>query len=66
MHAATGDRLLVKGRTTGQASHTGEIVEVQGQDGAPPYVVRWSGDGHVGLVYPGPDAVVEHRAERPS
>ena len=35
----------------------GEIVEVRGTDGGPPYVVRW-GDGHEGLVYPGDDAHV--------
>jgi hypothetical protein len=30
---------------------------VRGEDGAPPYVVRW-GDGHEGLVFPGDDAHV--------
>ena len=35
----------------------GEVLEVQGDDGAPPYLVRWS-DGHEGLTYPGPDAYV--------
>ena len=40
----------------------GEIVEVKGAGGAPPYLVRFD-DGHTGLVFPGPDAVVE-RARR--
>jgi len=36
-----------------------EIVEVKGPQGHPPYLVRFT-DGHLGLVFPGPDAVVEH------
>jgi len=57
MHANKGDRLMVEGRTVGAQPREGEIVEVRGQDGAPPYVVRWT-DGHEGLTYPGPDAHV--------
>ncbi|HEY5785440.1 MAG TPA: DUF1918 domain-containing protein [Microlunatus sp.] len=57
MHANKGDHLMVEGRKIGTQSREGEIVEVRGQDGAPPYVVRWT-DGHEGLTYPGPDAHV--------
>lgn len=57
MHANVGDRLVVEGRTVGAQRREGEVVEVRGEDGAPPYVVRWS-DGHEGLAYPGPDAHV--------
>ena len=35
------------------------LVEVHGKAGEPPYVVRFD-DGHTGLVFPGPDAVIEH------
>ena len=35
----------------------GRSTEVRGDDGGPPYVVKWS-DGHEGLVYPGADAHV--------
>jgi hypothetical protein len=38
----------------------GEVLEVRGPDGDPPYLVRWS-DGHEGLVFPGPDASVHHQ-----
>lgn len=38
---------------------TGEITEVHGANGEPPYLVRFE-DGHEGLVYPGPDSIVEH------
>jgi Domain of unknown function (DUF1918) len=59
MQAAVGDRLHVHGKVVGQAEHAGEIVEVHGSEGAPPYLVRFD-DGHTRLVFPGPDAIVEH------
>ncbi|WP_090941153.1 DUF1918 domain-containing protein [Nonomuraea jiangxiensis] len=57
MNAMVGDRLLVHGNTVGERDRGGVITEVQGLDGGPPYVVRFD-DGHTGLVFPGPDAVV--------
>jgi hypothetical protein len=57
MLAAVGDRLLVHGNTVGDPDRRGEIIEVRGADGGPPYVVRFD-DGHTGLVFPGPDAIV--------
>ena len=62
MQAAIGDRLHVHANSVGQPDKRGEIVEVKGTEGAPPYLVRFD-DGHTGLVFPGPDAVVE-RARR--
>jgi Domain of unknown function (DUF1918) len=59
MRAQVGDQLVVEGRTTDLPQQRGEVIEVRGEDGAPPYVVRWA-DGHEGLVYPGPDAHVVH------
>ncbi|MBB5806075.1 hypothetical protein F4560_005843 [Saccharothrix ecbatanensis] len=61
MHATVGDRLHVHSRAVGLDEKIGEIVEVRGSEGAPPYLVRFS-DGHEGLVYPGPDTLVEPRA----
>ncbi|GAB1508623.1 hypothetical protein JCM33774_06640 [Actinophytocola sp. KF-1] len=58
MQAAIGDRLHVHGRTVGNPDQIAEIIEVRGEDGGPPYVVRYP-DGHEGLVFPGPDCVVE-------
>jgi hypothetical protein len=58
MQAAVGDRLHVHGRHVGNADRLGEIVEVRGADGAPPYLVRYP-DGHEALVFPGPDCVIE-------
>lgn len=45
------------GNTVGERDRGGVITEVQGTDGGPPYMVRFD-DGHTGLVFPGPDAVV--------
>ncbi len=57
MHAKVGDHLVVEGRVVGSQRREGEVIEIRGPDGEPPYVVRWS-DGHEGLTYPGPDAHV--------
>lgn len=58
MQANTGDRLHVHGNTVGEPDRIGEIVEVRGEDGGPPFLVRFD-DGTEKLVFPGPDAVVE-------
>jgi hypothetical protein len=58
MQATIGDRLHVHGNSVGQPDKTGEIIEVKGTEGAPPYLVHFD-DGHTGLVFPGPDAIVE-------
>ncbi len=58
MQAAVGDRLHVHGNMVGQPDRVGEIVEVHGTGGGPPYLVRFE-DGHTGLCFPGPDAVIE-------
>lgn len=57
MQAKVGDRLVIEGKHVGDSRREGEIVEVRGADGAPPYVVTWT-DGHEGLSFPGPDAHV--------
>ncbi|MEO3754590.1 DUF1918 domain-containing protein [Streptomyces sp. B6B3] len=65
MRANVGDRLLTHGRIVGQQDREGEIVEVMGSEGEPPFRVRFT-DGHECVMSPGPDSVVEHRAERPA
>ncbi|MFI0485035.1 DUF1918 domain-containing protein [Actinomadura sp. 9N215] len=62
MNGQVGDRLLVHANVVGQADRQGEVIEVRGPDGGPPYVVRFD-DGHETLVYPGPDAVIEPKEE---
>jgi hypothetical protein len=61
MEAKVGDRLVVESNKVGQARKVGEVLEVRGANGEPPYLVRWN-DGHEGLMFPGPDAHVDHGA----
>ncbi|GAA2520137.1 DUF1918 domain-containing protein [Pilimelia columellifera subsp. columellifera] len=42
----------------GGSDRIGEIIEVRGADGTPPYRVRYP-DGHESLMFPGPDCVIE-------
>ena len=63
MQAAKGDLLIVHGRTVGNVDRRGEVIDVRGQGGQPPYLVRWEPDGHEGLVFPGPDCHIETAAK---
>jgi hypothetical protein len=63
MQATIGDHLHVHGRTVGAGDRIAEILEVRGDGGAPPYLVRFP-DGHESLIFPGPDSVVETGAHR--
>lgn len=65
MHASVGDRLIVHGAHLDDPTRDGEILEVRGENGEPPYVVRWSDTGHEGFIFPGPDATIQH-FEHPS
>ena len=60
MRAIVGDRIIVHGRRVGEPGRDGEILEVRGDQGGPPYLVRWSTDGRESLFFPGSDAVVHH------
>lgn len=60
MNADVGDRLVVHAHHLGEPERDAEILEVMGKNGLPPYRVRWSDDGHEGIVFPGSDASVEH------
>ena len=63
MNAHVGDRLRIHGRTVGEVEHCGKIMEIRERPQTEPmYLVRYDGGGEA-LVVPGPDAVVEHRAE---
>ncbi|MBI1352668.1 MAG: DUF1918 domain-containing protein [Actinomycetales bacterium] len=58
MQAKVGDRIVVHGTHVSDPERDGEILEVHGPDGGPPYLVRWSDTGHESLYFPGPGAVV--------
>jgi hypothetical protein len=59
MHAKVGETLILKSHHVGEPDRTAEILEVRGEGGTPPFLVRFD-DGHEGLVFPGSDAVVHH------
>jgi hypothetical protein len=59
MHARVGDRIVVAGATVGAPARDGEIVEVHGREGEPPYLVRWSDTGRESLFFPGPDSHID-------
>ena len=60
MKVQIGERLLFHGTKVGSADHTAEVVQVRGDDGAPPYLVRFD-DGQERLIFPGTDCQVLHR-----
>jgi hypothetical protein len=67
MQAAVGDRLHVHGNIVGHPERAGEIIEVRGAGGQPPYLVRFD-DGHAGLVFPArtrSSSIRAGRARRP-
>jgi len=59
MRAQVGDRLVQLGVHVGNARRVGVITGLRHPDGTPPYEVRWLDDGHVALVFPGPETHVE-------
>lgn len=59
MQAQVGDGLTVRGRRQGDEGRYGEIIEIHGEDGSPPYLVRWR-DGSESVFFPSSDTIVEH------
>jgi hypothetical protein len=60
MQANVGDRIVIRGHRIGEPDRDCKVIEVQGQDGGPPYVVKWEDSDHESLFFPGPDATVQH------
>jgi hypothetical protein len=63
MKAGVGDVIVVPGRKVGDGQRRGRILAVQGNDGAPPYPVRWEIDNSECLFFPAAGAV--RGADRP-
>jgi hypothetical protein len=61
MQAHAGDELTVRGRHQGDEDRHGTVVRVVGEDGAPPYLMRWQ-DGHESVFFPSAGTEVAHRA----
>lgn len=64
MQAKIGDEIIVQANQVGAPDRSGRILDVRGEEGRPPYVVRWSDDAESELFFPGPDAMVKRRASR--
>jgi len=64
MHAKPGDHLVIQGHHVGETDKEGEILEVHGEGGQPPFLVRWSDEEHETLLFPGSDAVVQPSRKR--
>lgn len=60
MQAHRGDHVVVKGHRVGAPNRTGEVLEARGPFEGGPFLVRWDEDGHVTLLFPGTDTIVEH------
>jgi hypothetical protein len=65
MRAQVGDRIVIRNAHVDEPVRDGEVLEVRGPDGEPPFRVRWSDTGHEALLFPGPDASIQHPNERP-
>lgn len=63
MRAQAGDWLIIEQANIDHEARRGLIEEVRSPDGTPPYLVRWLDTGREALVFPGPDAHVQSRAE---
>lgn len=53
-----GDRLVLPARTVGGAPRTAIVVDVLGEGGLPPFLLRWE-DGSETVVYPSSAAYVK-------
>ena len=60
MQATVGDQIVIRSAHVDEHMRSGEIIEVRGDGGEPPFLVRWGDTGHEALIYPGPDAQIRH------
>jgi hypothetical protein len=66
MQAAAGDHIIIRGHRINEAAREAVVLEARGADNHAPFMVRWLDDGHEGLFFPGPDAVVKHQVDEPA
>jgi hypothetical protein len=64
MRVAAGDLLLIMGQHAGESDLRVKVVETHGANGTSPWRVRWGEEGHEGLLFPGPEAAIEHAKGR--
>lgn len=61
MRAHVGEWLIVEGLHLDDHRRKGQIIEIHGPGGEPPYMVHWLEDDHVSLLFPGPDTHIEEK-----
>ena len=49
MQAKKGDWLVVESSAVDRPGRRGLVLDVEGPDGTPPFLVRWEDNGHEGL-----------------
>jgi len=64
--ASVGDHIVIASNRVDRAVRDGRIIEIRGADGDPPYMVEWSDTHQTVMVYPGPDARIEHSQAEPA
>ena len=52
MKAESGDWLVVEALHVGEHRRCGQVVDVRGKDGEPPYLVRWNDGDNETLFFP--------------
>lgn len=62
MRAEVGSRIRIHGARVGNSERHGEVLETRGEDGGPPYLVRFD-DGGESLIFPGPDCELERQGD---
>ena len=60
MQVSVGDRIIVRGHSSGEPNRDCLVLEIHGSEGGPPYLVQWADRDHETLFFPGPDAIVQH------
>jgi hypothetical protein len=65
MKAAPGDRIILRSRFLVRPIRDGEIIEVRGRSGEPPYLILWSDDDRPALCVPGSNAHIMTPARTP-
>lgn len=60
MIAQVGDRIILEPQNATDDRRVGIIIAVGQADGGPPYQVRWLDTGRTTLIFPGPEAHIEH------
>jgi hypothetical protein len=55
LRAEVGDQLVGPGPTVAHGQIVGVVIEVHGDDGGPPFTVRWYEDGRASKINPDPE-----------